>query len=107
LPLRICAAAQSTKRKRSLQSLLVFACKDFPVWQQLRTLQKVRDCIVHAYGYVARSRDEKFLRELAAQEFGISIDEERILLTKAFCEWQVHTLRTLFSRLFLAAGWNP
>ncbi len=91
-----------------LTRLAGIRAQDFPEWQQLRTLQKVRDCIIHAYGHVAESRDEKFLRCLATQGDAVSIDDEgRITVTKAFCERQLITLRTLFNRLFLCVGWNP
>ena len=90
-----------------LTRLASIRAKDFPEWQQLRTLQKIRDCIVHSYGDVGRSRDEKFLRDLAMQGSGVSIDDEgRIAVTKHFCEEQLATLRTLFKRLFLCAGWS-
>lgn len=73
--------------KLFLTRLAGIRAQDFPEWQQLRTLQKVRDCIVHAYGHIADSRDEVFLRELAAKSDGVSIDDDgRIAVSKGFCE---------------------
>ena len=94
--------------KMFLTRLAGIRAQDFPEWQQLRTLQKVRDCIVHAFGHVAESRDETFLRQLATKTDTISIDDDgRIAFTKAFCQQHLAALQTLFNRLFLCVGWNP
>lgn len=75
-------------------------------WENLRTVQKIRDCVVHAYGRVKDSRDEAFLRRLAANDSGVSIDQQgRLLVRKVFCEQQLANLRSLFERLFEAVGW--
>ena len=79
-------------------------------WQLLRTFQKVRDCIVHAYGYVAelRSEKEKEIRELVSQNIGLTIDDYgRLALTKAFCDEHLSCLQSFFYNLFQAAGWKP
>ena len=46
-------------------------------WQHLRRIQKIRNCIVHAHGFVAESgkEDEKYLRQLAKQNIGVAINE--------------------------------
>lgn len=94
--------------KLFLTRLAGIRAQDFPEWQQLQTLQKVRDCIVHAYGHIADSRHEAFLRQLIATGDGIAIDDDgRIALTKAFCQQRLAALRTLFNRLFLCVGWKP
>ena len=82
--------------------------QDFPQkeWEQLRTLQKIRDCIVHAYGRVKDSRDETFLHELAAKGIGISIGHDgRLRVGKPFCQQQLVNLQNLFKHLFKAVGW--
>lgn len=82
--------------------------QDFPEkeWENLRTLQKIRDCIVHAYGRVKDSRDESFLRQLASNITGVSIDYEgRLLIEKGYCEQQLANSRMLFEHLFEAVGW--
>jgi len=80
--------------------------QDFPEWEQLRTLQKVRACVVHTYGRVDESRDENFLRELTKKGVGLSIGYEgRISVNKVFCEQQLINLRNLFQQLFTAVGW--
>jgi len=75
-------------------------------WQHLRTVQKIRDCIVHAYGHIDESRDKQEIQQLAAKNSGISIDESgRLALTKVFCENCLSSVEKLFSQLFLAVGW--
>lgn len=91
-----------------LTKLAGIGMQDFPQknWENLRTLQKIRDCIVHAYGRVKDSRDEKFLLEFAANGAGISIGcDGRLLAEKAFCQQQLISLRELFKHLFKAVGW--
>ena len=59
--------------------------QNLPEWQHLRTLQKVRDCAVHCFGYVKESRDKKFLNELASKGTGVTIDGNgRIGVQKLF-----------------------
>jgi hypothetical protein len=82
--------------------------QDFPQkeWENLRTLQKIRDCIVHAFGRVKDSRDEAFLREFASKGIGISIGYDgRLLVEKEFAQQQLFNLRNLFTNLFKAVGW--
>jgi len=94
--------------KLFLTRLAGIRVQDFPEWEQLRTLQKVRDCIVHAYGHIADSSDELFLRQLAAKSEEVSVDDVgRIAVTKAFCQKHLAALQTLFNRLFLCVGWKP
>jgi hypothetical protein len=93
-----------------LAKLAGIRAQEFPEWDHLRKLQKIRDCVVHAYGHVSQmsARDEKSLRELVSQTEGFSIDDDgRIAVTKPFCEGQLAALQTLFKRLFLCVGWNP
>lgn len=76
-------------------------------WQYLRTLQKIRDCIVHAHGFVVESRDNKFLEKLADGNVDITInDYGRLSLTKAFCEKAMAQLEVMFHHLFKCAGWR-
>jgi len=89
-----------------LAKLAALGIADFPEWQHLRTVQKVRDCIVHAYGYVAESRTEKEIRQLVSQNIGLTIDDNgRLALTKTFCDEYLSCLARLFHSLFRAVGW--
>jgi hypothetical protein len=90
-----------------LTKLAQLPITDFPEWQQLRMLQKIRDCIVHAYGYVVESRDEKEIREMAAKNIDFTIDPwERLIPTKAFCDQRLSDLDTFFRKLSEALGWT-
>ena len=78
-----------------------------PAWNKLRDLQKVRDCIVHANGYVAESRDKKDLEGLAGTGLGMSIDDcGRLAISKDFCVFGLSQVEELFRDLFKAAGWR-
>lgn len=79
-----------------------------PEWQNLRSFQKVRDCIVHAYGHVTESRDQSEIRKLVAKGIGLTVgDHGRLVLTKSFCGEQLSCLERFFHSLFQAAGWRP
>ena len=91
-----------------LRKLAGIRMNDFPQkeWENLRTLQKIRDCIVHAFGRVKDSRDETFLRAIASKGIGLSIGYDgRLLVEKAFSQQQLVNLRNLFTNLFKAVGW--
>ena len=91
-----------------LSKLAALPVANFPEWQHLRTFQKVRNCIVHDYGYVTESgnRKEKKIRALVRQNIGIAIDDYgRLALTKAFCEQYLTHVDTFFGNLFRASGW--
>ncbi|SRR6266568_1499824 len=92
-----------------LSKLVGVAVGEYPEWSKLRSLQYVRDCIVHSYGYVDSDDDRsKHLRHLATQDIGLSISEDdRLLLSKSFCDQHVAHLSQLFNRLFAFAGWRP
>jgi hypothetical protein len=75
-------------------------------WQHLRTGQKIRDAIVHAYGHVDESRDKQDIQQLVAKNGGISIDESgRLALTQEFCENYLASVEKLFFQLFVAVDW--
>ena len=91
-----------------LTKLAAVPVANVPEWQHLRTFQKVRNCIVHDYGYVTESgnRKEKKIRALVRQNIGIAIDDYgRLALTKAFCDQYLTHVGTFFGNLFRAAGW--
>ena len=93
--------------KTYLTKLAQLPITDFPEWHQLRVLQKIRDCIVHAYGYVAEWKDEKEIRELAAKGIGLTIDPwDRLVPTKAFCDQHLLCLDSFFRKLSEALGWT-
>lgn len=78
-------------------------------WAELQTLQKVRNCIVHSYGYLD-SGDKRHgqLRTLAKQRIGLSITHaDRISLDASFCQRYLTHISTFFRRLFELAGWQP
>jgi hypothetical protein len=110
LPLRLTDIRGSAmERARTYLSKLVgVAVGEYPEWSYLRSLQAVRDCIVHSYGYID-STDERSqpLRQLARQHIGLSIsDDDRLLLSKSFCDQHLTHLSNLFNRLFEFTGWK-
>lgn len=92
-----------------LSKLVGVTVGEYPEWSRLRSLQVVRDCIVHSYGYLGSDDDRsKHLRQLATDDIGLSIsDDDRLLLSKSFCDQHVTHLSSLFQRLFAFAGWTP
>jgi hypothetical protein len=75
-------------------------------WQHLRSVQKVRDCIVHAYGHVNESRDKRDIERISDQNCGLGVGYSgRMTLTRQFCEDYVSSVEKLFYRLFFAVGW--
>lgn len=92
-----------------LSKLAALKVADIPEWQQLRSFQRVRDCVVHAYGYVPElsGGKEKDIRELVRQNIGVTVDEQgRLALTKAYCGAHLSCLQSFFQSLFQAAGWR-
>jgi len=90
-----------------LTKLVEISPQHLPEWQHLKTLQKVRDCIVHAYGDVKQSRDEKELRRLARQGRDIEIDVHgKLSIKKNFCDDQIKNILQFFRNLFTKAGWE-
>ncbi len=84
--------------------------KDFPEneWEKLKTLQKIRNWVVHRYGVAGEleAGDRKLLRKLVSENIGVSITPEgRILVSENYCKRQLANLRNLFEHLFEAVGW--
>ena len=91
-----------------LTKLAGVSVKDFPEkeWESLQNLQKIRDCIVHAYGHVKDSRDGPWLRKFASSKNAVSIgDDGRLQIELEFCQQQLDNLRRLFESLFQTLGW--
>ena len=99
--------SQIDRARVYLSKLARLPVADFPEWQHMRRMQKIRDCIVHAYGYVTESRNEREVRELANRD-GITIgDFGRLVVTRSICEAYVDHMAGFFARLFQAVGWKP
>ena len=93
-----------------LSKIAGLSISSFTEWQHLRTLQKIRDCIVHVHGYVnnGSSKRNAFLRCMANRNKGVTLnDDSRLILTKEFCEQQLTYLDDFFRAIFGAAGWKP
>ena len=83
------------------------------VWESVHDLNKVRNCIVHASGNMARATDEKHLRSLAHQDPSIAIsgydyegeslplylEDDMLMLTTDYCSHAVADVRRLFENL--------
>ena len=78
-------------------------------WDNLINIQKIRNCIVHAYGRVKdlkKADEKKWLRQFVSKRKDISIgDDGRLQIEASFCQQQLENLRSLFERLFEAADW--
>ena len=91
--------------KTYLTKLVGIAVGDFDEWKYLRRFQDIRDCIVHHHGYLSPNhcRHSK-IRQLAATSEGITIaPDDRIHLSRAFCEQHLTNVELFFKRLIAAA----
>jgi hypothetical protein len=83
------------------------------VWESVHDLNKVRNCIVHASGNVARTAGKEYLRILARRDPGLAIsgydyegndsplylEENMLVLTPDYCSRAVADVRRLFDDL--------
>lgn len=78
------------------------------LWQQLTDLQKIRDCVVHANGIVADSRDSTHLRQVVGSKVGVSLDPSGALaIDQEYCGAALESARRFFEELFDSAGFGP
>lgn len=74
------------------------------LWERARWLEQIRDCIVHANGDVARSRDTKSLRGMAGKFDGYEVDARgHIVLHEAGGRHALNVFATLFMILYQQA----
>ncbi|MGH7595142.1 MAG: hypothetical protein ACREOI_02270 [bacterium] len=93
--------------KLYLTKIVGISLEKNPKWDNLMTLQKVRDCIIHAYGDVSRSRDQEYLRKLVQQGRYIEIDVDgKLIIRRDFCEDQIKNFSDFFKELCTKAGWR-
>jgi hypothetical protein len=72
-----------------------------PWWLAAKSLEQIRDCIVHANGEVAGSRNESNLRALVNQVPGYGIDSEgSIVLDEAIGRHAITVFTHLFFHLY-------
>lgn len=81
-------------------------------WEPLKSLEKVRHCIVHADGLVAKSRDRGVLEKLVATDSSISILDKSpfagtLQVDVHFCESAIANATEFFDNLFNLAGFGP
>ncbi len=89
-----------------LTKLVGISISEIPQWESLRNLQKIRDCIVHVYGVVGESRDEK-LPSLISKTPGLGIDDQGKLEIKIeYCAAQIEIIRECFDGLFRKVEWK-
>ncbi len=83
------------------------------LWESIHKLNKIRNCIVHASGYIERCIDKQHLRKIAKQGIGILISGDNyqgdldplylegnmLVLEPAYCRRIVSDVRRLFERL--------
>jgi len=84
---------------------------DTAKWSEPRTLQKVRNCLVHANGEIKqfkRDGDRKHIEQYAGQRKGLTIDSWGFLSpAPAYCRNALSAVRELFRSIFEACGWEP
>jgi hypothetical protein len=92
-----------------LTKLVGVPVSTFQEWQHLRRFQAIRDCIVHRYGYLnLQDTRHDSIRQFANSSTDISISsEDRIILTREFCERHLTNIHDFFKRLIAAADATP
>lgn len=91
--------------KTYLTKLVGVAVGSFTEWAHLRRFQDIRDCIVHHYGYL-RPNDGRHERihKFADTSDAITItSDDRIHLSRAFCEQHLTNIESFFKRLIATA----
>jgi hypothetical protein len=91
--------------KTFLTKLVGVAVGSFDEWHHLQCFQDVRDCIVHHYGYLnPNDSRHKKLQQFAATSDGIIVtSDNRIHLSRAFCERHLTNIESFFKRLIATA----
>jgi hypothetical protein len=74
--------------------------------QPLELIFQIRNCIIHAYGDVAGSTDEKNLRNRAGKTPGYNLAGDQIWLEQQFPPYVVESVRKLFQAIFTLAGFE-
>ena len=95
-----------------LERLHVYAVKlgklgtpNSDTWQEARSFEHIRHCIVHADGEVARSQYQKHLRQLVGKMPGYGIDDAgRISLSAETVLHAIQVFSTLFNHFLKEAG---
>ena len=87
-----------------LTKLIGVPVSSFPEWPHLRRFQSIRDCIVHQYGYLnPKDQRHESIRQFASSADGITIaPDDRIHLSRAFCEQHLTNIADFFNRLIEA-----
>jgi hypothetical protein len=75
-----------------------------PELDSLETILQIRNCIIHAYGDVLRSKDEQNLRACAGKIPGYNLAGDLIRLEKEFPPFVIKSIRELFQELFKLVG---
>lgn len=76
------------------------------VWQKLKDLQMIRDCIVHTNGKIEESRDKNRLYDLCKKEIGISSEDGSLVVDNSYCTRTLEAIAAYFSGLLDCAGFG-
>lgn len=77
-------------------------------WAPIRNFQKIRDCIVHDYGFVKRA-DDRFRRvvQIVDSDQGLSLNDwNRICPSHDFCFRQLGHVESFLNQLMTDMGWK-
>lgn len=75
-------------------------------WQELKDLQMIRDCVVHANGKIEESRDKKRIYDLCKKKIGISGEDGALAVDKAYCIRALDAISAFYSSLLDSAGFG-
>ena len=77
-------------------------------WNSLRDFQKIRDCIVHSYGFVSSGeRGGKAVERIIEGSSELTLNHRRrICPTRGFCLRQLEAVEAFLNRLMADMGWE-
>ena len=91
-----------------LTKLAAIPVADYPEWSQLKNFQKIRDCIVHTYGFIHAGEDRfASVKRIIDSDPDLTLNHRsRISPGSKFCERHLANVESFLNRIMTALGWK-
>ena len=83
-----------------------FSRKNIDIWPQISNLEKIRNCIVHAFGFIDRSNDAKAIREMIKNKTYLSKEDRKNLKNDKILSYISIIKVDNEDRLFIGLGYS-
>ncbi len=97
--------------RKYLEKVVGIRIHDGRLWAEVQTLQKVRNCIIHANGVlkdVQDAGDRRHMEQYFKRDLGLSRDSwGAIAVAPAYCQHILDVCDRLFYSIFDACKWEP